>query len=130
MLFDADQEGVGGRTKKGTAAAPRGLRVDLAREEALLCLKGPKDVRLWTDGIPKPLLLRIHRDSTFKDLSYLARQVFDFSCLSWRTLLPSPLPVTVLYADLVAKKLLMLRDVTGWSPEHILGPIGRSRWFL
>lgn len=130
MLFDADQQGTGGRAKKGTAAAPRGLRVDLAREEALVCLKGPKEVRQWTDGIPRPLLLRIHRDSTFKDLSYLARQVFDFSCLSWRTLLPSPLPITVLYADLVAKKLLLLRDVTGWSPEHILGPVGRSRWFL
>lgn len=129
VLFDPDQEGVG-KDNKGEAAAPRGLRVTLAREEALICLKGPKELRQWTDGIPKPLLLKLHPDSTFKDLSTLARQVFDFSCLSWRSLLPSPLPITVLYADLVAEKLLQFRDVTGWAPEHILGPIGRSRWFL
>ena len=129
VLFDPDQEGVG-RDNKGEAAAPRGLRVTLAREEALICLKGPKELRQWTDGIPKPLLLKLHPDSTFSDLSTLARQVFDFSCLSWRSLLPSPLPITVLYADLVAEKLLQFRDVTGWAPEHILGPIGRSRWFL
>jgi len=129
LLFDPDQEGVG-RELKGEAAAPRGLRLTLAWDEALICLKGPKEVRKWTDGIPKPLLLKLHPDSTFKDISTLARQVFDFSCLSWRSLLPSPLPITVLYADLVAQKLLQFREVTGWSPEHILGPIGRSRWFL
>jgi hypothetical protein len=129
MLFDPDEKGVG-KEYKGEAAAPRGLRVTLAWDEALICLKGPKEVRKWTDGIPKPLLLKLHPASTFNDISTLARQVFDFSCLSWRSLLPSPLPITVLYADLVAQKLLQFRDVTGWSPEHILGPIGRSRWFL
>lgn len=129
MLFDASQQGVG-TAKKGIAAAPRGLRVDLDDNEALICLKGPHELRRWTDRIPKPILLRLHRASTFRDLSYIARQVYDFSCLSWRTLLPSPLPITVLYSDLVARNLLLLRDVTGWSPEHILGPVGRGRWFL
>lgn len=129
MLFDLEQTGVG-KTLKGAAAAPRGLRVTLAREEALLCLKGPNELRQQTDGIPKPILLKLHRDSTFRDLSYLAHQVFDFACLSWRTLLPSPLPISILYSDLVAEKLLQFRDVTGWSDAHILGPIGRSRWFL
>lgn len=129
MLFDASQQGLGSM-RKGVAAAPRGLRVDLDDNEALICLKGPNELRRWTDRIPKPILLRLHRDSTFRDLSYIARQVYDFSCLSWRTLLPSPLPITVLYSDLVARNLLLLRDVTGWSPEHILGPVGRGRWFL
>lgn len=130
MLFDPDQDGVGTRTRKGEAAPPRGLRVDLAHNEALVCLKGPKELRQTTDGIPKPFLLRLHKDSTFRDLSYLARQVYDFTCMSWRTLLPSPLPITILYSDLVARNLLLLRDVTGWSPENILGQVGRSLWFL
>jgi len=130
MLFDLNQDGVGDRTRKGEAAPPRGLRVDLGHHEALVCLKGPKELRQMTDGIPKPFLLRLHRDSTFKDLSYLARQVYDFSCLSWRTLLPSPLPITVIYSNLVARNLLLLRDVQGWSPENILGQVGRSPWFL
>src|SRR5690606_24318860 len=119
-----------GRTPKGVSAPMRGLRVDLGPDEALLCLKGPREVRQPTDGTPKPLHLRLHRDSTFKHLTYLCRQAFDFSCLSWRTFLPSPLPITVLYADLVAKNLMQLQDVSGWSPEHIRGPVGRTRWFL
>lgn len=130
MLFDPAEEGVGTRTRKGVATAPRGLRVDLANNEALICLKGARELRQWSDGIPKPVLLRLHRDSTFRDLSYLARQVFDFTCLSWRTLAPSSLPISVVYSDLVARNLLQLRDVTIWSPETILGPVGRSRWFL
>lgn len=130
MLFDPSEEGVGSGQRRGVSTAPRGLRVDLARSEALLCVKGPREVRQWTDGIPKPILLRLHRDSTFRDLSYLARQVYDFTCLSWRTLLPSPLPISVLYSDLVARNLLQLRDVSIWTPETILGPVGRSRWFL
>ena len=130
MLFDPSEEGSGGQRPKGVAAAPRGLRVDISESETLLCLKGSREVKQWTDGIPKPMLLRLHRDSTFHDLGYLARQVFDFSCLSWRTLFPSPLPISVLYAGLVAKMLLQLRDVPEWRPETILGPIGRGRWFL
>lgn len=130
MLFDDGQEGIGSRVPKGVAAAPRGLRVDLGQNEVLLCLKGPRELRQWSDGIPRPVLLNLHSDSTFKDLSYLSRQVFDFTCLSWRTLSSSSLPITVHYADLVAKLLLRLRDVSLWTPETILGPVGRGRWFL
>lgn len=130
MVFDPTEAGIGYGQRKGVAAAPRGLRVDLSQNEVLICLKGPREVRQWSDGIPKPMLLRLHRDSTFRDLSYLSRQVFDFTCLSWRTLFPSPLPISVLYSDLVARNLLQLRDVSIWSPEAILGPVGRGRWFL
>lgn len=130
MLFDPTEAGSGGVRRKGIAAAPRGLRVDLGARESLLCLKGPREIKQWTDGIPRPMLLRLHRASTFRDLTYLSRQVFDFTCLSWRTLLPSPLPITVLYAGLVARMLVQLRDVSCWAPEAILGPVGRGRWFL
>jgi hypothetical protein len=132
MLFDPTEEGenVGSSRRKGVASAPRGLRVDLSRDEVLLCMKGPKELRQWSDGLPKPLLLRLHHESTFKDLSYLARQVFDFTFLSWRTLLPTSLPISIKYSDLVACKLLELRDVSIWIPETILGPVGRTRWFL
>ncbi|WP_437628225.1 argonaute/piwi family protein [Sorangium sp. So ce1151] len=130
MLFDPSEPGIGERRPKGVATAPRGLRVDLDDNEALVCLKGASDLRRWSDGSPKPMLLRLHPASTFKDLSYLARQVFDFTFLSWRTMFGSSHPMTVLYADLVAEQLLRLRDVSIWSPETILGPVGRSRWFL
>jgi hypothetical protein len=131
LLFDENQQGIETRGKrKGEYAPERGLRVRLSDDEALVCITGPRELKQWTDGLPRPVLLRLHRESTFRDLDYLARQVFDFSCLSWRTLLPSPAPITVLYSDLVAKNLRLLADVSGWAPEHVLGPIGRTRWFL
>ncbi|MEO7919242.1 MAG: hypothetical protein ABIT01_07250, partial [Thermoanaerobaculia bacterium] len=52
MLFDPEEGGAqaGRSRRKGAAAAPRGLRVDLGRNEALLCLKGPRELRQATDG--------------------------------------------------------------------------------
>lgn len=130
-VFDERQQGVETRGKRKGAFAPeRGLRVRLAEDQTLVCLKGPRELKQWTDGLPRPVLLSLHPESTFRDLDYLARQVFDFSCLSWRRLLPSPTPITVLYSDLVAKNLQLLAGVSGWSSEHVLGPIGRTRWFL
>jgi len=70
------------------------------------------------------------RNSTFKDLTYIARQAFCFSCHSWRTFSPAPLPVTILYSELIAKLLRELGDVTDWDPDAMLGRIGRMRWFL
>jgi hypothetical protein len=50
-------------------------------------------------------LLKLHRDSTFTDMDYLARQVFHFSDHSWRTFLPASMPVTVSYSQLIARML-------------------------
>lgn len=130
MLFDPTQAGVGQERRKGVTAPPRGLRVDLGKNEALVCLRGAAEMRRPSDGVPKPILLRLHRDSTFKDLSYLARQIFDFTFLSWRNLYSSSRPITVHYADLVASLLVRLREVSFWNPIAILGPVGRERWFL
>lgn len=133
MLFDPTQEGVGRERRerrKGVTAPPRGLRVDLGKNEALVCLRGAAELRKASDGVPKPMLLRLHPDSTFKDLSYLARQIYDFTFLSWRNLYSSSRPITVHYADLVASLLVRLREVSFWNPITILGPVGRERWFL
>lgn len=131
LLFDENQEGVKSyEQKKGVFVPERGLMVKLSSNEVLLQLTGSNELKQWTDNHPSPLLIKLHDNSTFKDMDYLVRQVFDFSCLSWRTLLPSPAPITILYSDLIAKNLLMLKDISGWSIEDMLGPIGRTRWFL
>lgn len=61
---------------------------------------------------------------------YLTRQAFDFSCHSWRMFTPAPLPITILYSELIARLLAGLRDVPNWDPDTMLGSIGRTRWFL
>ena len=44
-------------------------------------------------GLPQPLLIELHPESDFTDLTYLVRQVFHFSYLSWRSFFPAIEPV-------------------------------------
>lgn len=129
LLFDEGQNGVGER-RKGKFAASRGVRVLLSDREALVALKGPWELKQGSDGLPRPFLVRLREGSTYTDIGYLAQQVFDFSCLSWRSMTAVGEPVTVLYSKLVAENLQDLKSVRGWVPEHALGAIGRTRWFL
>jgi hypothetical protein len=132
QLFDENEQGqpAGHGSMKGIAAPPRGLMVHLSRRDALLCLKGASELKQAGDGHPAPLLLRLHRDSSFRDLTYLGRQAYAFACHSWRSFLPAPMPITILYSQLVAEGLRDLSTVSGWSDDAIVGRIGRTRWFL
>ena len=53
----------------------------------LISVTGPRDMKLRLQGLPKPLLLKLHRESTFTDMEYLAGQAFRFTC---HVLAPSP----------------------------------------
>lgn len=131
-LFDLEQEGtlVGANLYKGKYAPPRGGFLKLSAREALLCLKGSRELKQATDGHPSPLQLRLHRNSSFRDLTYLAQQIFSFSCHSWQSFLPAPTPITILYSQLIARNLGLLRHVPEWSESMLAGKIGRTRWFL
>jgi hypothetical protein len=132
LLFDRGQKGVGraGQPAKGTSAPQRGLYFQLSPRELLMTLTGPNDVKRPEDGLPFPVLLRLHRESTFDDVVYLAQQLYVFANLSWRSFFPSSMPVTILYSQLIAGLLGQLHRVTRWNPDIVLGRIGRTRWFL
>lgn len=133
QIFDTAQNGawIGGTKQlKGVYAAERGSYIQLSRSEALLTLTGPADVKRASDGLPRPLLLRLHRESTFTDIPYLTNQVARFALHSWRSFFPSPLPVTILYSDLIARLLGLLSQLPKWNPDVLLGQIRESRWFL
>jgi hypothetical protein len=128
LLFDTASEGKNGR---GKAAAIRGLFSELGQHDALLTLVGPSELKRPTDGLPKPVLLTLHRDSTFTDLVYLTKQVYWFSSHSWRSFLPASMPVTILYSELIAGLLGRLEQLGNrWSSTVMLGKIGTTRWFL
>ena len=63
-------------------------------------------------------------------MTYLTRQVFAFASHSWRTFLPSSVPVTIQYSNLIANSLGHLSLMDRWNPEVMLGRIGKTRWFL
>jgi len=129
VLFDQRQHGVGSRGK-GEYAPSRGVRVVLSDHEAIAMLNGANEVKQHSDGMPRPILMRLDPASTYRDIGYLAQQVFDFSCLSWRSMTAVGEPVTMRYSKLIAENLTELSDVRGWVPELALGAIGRTRWFL
>src|SRR6185312_7752854 len=108
-----------------------GQCLQLSARSALLQLIGSEQVKTDLQGLPQPLLLDLHPESDFTDLTYLARQVFHFSYLSWRSFFPSVEPVTILYSRLIANALGNLKLLPGWSSEPLtLGQLRNSMWFL
>lgn len=134
LLFDETQLGVGGygnNAPKGVFAPERGKYLRLSDREILLTLTGPNDVKRPEDGLPRQVLMRLHRESTFKDTTYLARQATVFACHSWRSFFPASMPVTILYSELIAGLLGELATIPDWNPDNVMtGRIGRTRWFL
>jgi hypothetical protein len=133
IAFDTTQDGVRdpdtGRTKAQYAPV-RGRCLQLGSREMLLFLTGPHQVKRPEDGTPRPLLLELHRDSSFTDLQYLTEQVYAFACHSWRTFLPTSLPVTIQYPNLIADSLGKLSRLAQWNPDVMLDRIGKTLWFL
>lgn len=133
VLFDRNQVGAEDRETgllKGEYAPTRGIYFPLTDSESLITLVGHRQLKQPSDGMPRPVLLRLHPASTFTDMDYLARQAYTFSCHSWKSFEHAPMPVTILYSDLVAEFLGKLSRVTKWNPDAMLGKIGTTRWFL
>jgi hypothetical protein len=132
LIFDNTQVGLGyGELKKGVLGPSRGMHIKLGDYESLVVFSGASELKQASDGTPRPCLLKLHRHSTFKDMTYLARQAFEFSGHSWRMLAPEPFPITIRYSDLIAERLTGLGDVPNWDVEAVqFGQIGRTLWFL
>jgi hypothetical protein len=133
LLFDENQNGVYDyetKRTKGVYAPDRGQMLKLSKSEVLIVLTGPRDVKRPEDGLPSPVLIRLHQESTFTDTTYLARQVYAFANHSWKSFFPGSLPVTVQYSEMIAGLLGKLGRLPNWNADVLWGRIGRSRWFL
>ena len=130
LLFDTSKDNGIGYYQKGKFAPDRGQFTQITRRIMLVSLTGGADLKQATDGLPTPVQLILHRDSTFTDLTYLSKQVVNFAAHSWRSFQPAPMPVTVFYSQLVAQMLGQLSSVAHWNPDAILNRIGTTRWFL
>jgi hypothetical protein len=118
-------------TGRGAYGPERGQAIELNEHEWLLALTGRDQIKAAFQGIPDPVLLRLHEKSTFRDMRTLTRQVSDFACHSWRTYDRVRLPITLLYADEIAKQLAGLERTPGWDPDAaVVGPVMRRPWFL
>jgi hypothetical protein len=136
-LFDGNAPGVqyrsprGFRGLKGKHIPDRGTAVQLERRRALLQLTGARELKTDEQGAPQPLLIDVHPDSDFDDMTYLVRQIFHFTFMSWRTFMPAGEPVTSMYPQRIANMLARLRKIDGWNSNVLLTePLRSSKWFL
>ncbi len=120
----------GSQVRKAIYVPERGTIIQLGRYTRLLCANGPSLVKRPNSPLPAPLLVHLHKESTFKDQTYLSEQALKFTALSWRSTLPASRPVTVYYSELIASLLARLRAVPDWSPAMLNIKLRTSRWFL
>jgi hypothetical protein len=132
LIFDLGQEGLPAHnTKKGIVGPSRGLHLKLGDKQSLVVFSGASELKKASDGLPAPSLLSLHPNSTFKDMTYLARQAFDFTGHSWRIMFPERFPITIKYSDLIAQRLTGLNEIPHWDNDAIqFRDIGRTLWFL
>ncbi|MEI9921118.1 MAG: Piwi domain-containing protein [Bacteroidota bacterium] len=129
LIFDTQQQGVG-HSRKGIFAPDRGKYLQLSEHVSLVSLTGSQELKQFNDGLPSPVQLILHRDSTFKDITYLSKQVLKFGAHSWRSFQPASMPVTVYYSQLMAQMLSQLGNVSSWNSDALYNRIGTTRWFL
>lgn len=139
QIYDTDQNGVEhkfdknpayrGKTK-GQLAPERGYVIQTSPRSVLLTLTGPNQLLTPFQGIPKPLQIYLHRDSTFTDINYIAKQIFHFTFLNWKGFNPTRIPVTISYSNLIASLLGRLKGISNWNPDIIRTQLRYSRWFL
>lgn len=119
-----------GKKRVGVHVPARGMAIDIGGDRQLLCVTGSTLVKREGEPIPNPLLIELHPLSTYRDLNSLVRQVYHFTGLSWRSMLPVTEPVTIFYSHLVADHLVRLENVAHWSDGLLDTRLRRSRWFL
>jgi hypothetical protein len=133
VLFDSDNAGAksySAGVMKGEFAPTRGTYLTLNKSNTILSLTGAREVKKPTDGLPYPVLLHLHRSSTFTDMKYLTEQVYTFAGHSWRSFDMARMPVTIAYSQLIARLLGRLGALPHFSVDSIHGRLNRLRWFL
>ena len=131
-MLDKSQQGVNVKEgeRKGIYAPERGTILQLGRYTRLLSTNGSKLIKRSSTPLPTPLLINLHPQSTYRDLTYLSEQVLKFTSLSWKSLLPASDPVTIYYSQLIAGLLARLKNVREWSPATLNIQLRASKWFL
>lgn len=71
----------------------------------------------------------ISEDMEFSDLYYVSKQIFWFSFLSYKSMMPSKKPVTLTYPTLMARITEQLKEIDGWDYDY-LEKMGDKLWFI
>lgn len=76
-----------------------------------------------------PVRFTLHKESKFKDLYSLSKQIYWFSHLSYRSFKPARKPVTTLYPWLITSLLEKMKDVPDWD-KSVVRKMESKLWFI
>ncbi|MDJ0661538.1 MAG: Piwi domain-containing protein [Crocosphaera sp.] len=127
IVLDTSQQGYKG---KGIYAPERGKIIQIGKYTRLLSTNSPRLIKKKTSPLPRPILIRLHPQSNYRDLTYLSEQVLKFTALSWRSTFPVAKPVSIYYSELIANLLGRLKNIPGWSSTILNIKLRASKWFL
>lgn len=117
------------RDQKAPFVPDRGTIARLSYPQILISPLGNHSIRSG-EAMRRPLKLKLHGNSTFRDLGYLAKQVYKFTGISWKTVRPVKMPVTIGYSQLIARQLERLSRLPDFSPAMLNTALSASKWFL
>lgn len=107
----------------------RGVNFLIDDYNCLLQIRGKNELKTTRQKFSNPVLLKIHKESTFTDIHYIAQQILNFSYMSWRSFNPTHQPVTIFYSELIAKLNSKLKEI-GFSSSIIDHHFREKKWFL
>lgn len=126
MLRSARQVGRNWRVEN----VDRGTNMILDDHSCLLQLKGSENRPNKSHRPPRPVVVRIHEASTYRDLHFICQQIHDFSYMSWRSFFPNEMPVTVFYSELIAQLTARFAKIKSWNPTVLDQHLRHRKWFL
>ncbi|MEQ8526057.1 Piwi domain-containing protein [Gracilimonas sp.] len=131
LLFDKKSPGSRGRSKVNKDFVPlRGTNLIINDNECLLTTMGAHEIKFKGHAPSRPVLIKLHEESTFKDMHHITQQVYKFSHHSWRSLNPNHTPVTLFYAKMISKLLGQFKGIPDFSSAALLTAMKRKKWFL
>lgn len=130
LLYRSTSSSGGRNPKWNVVLCDRGDNVVIDASSCLLQLRGGGDRPNRKHRHPNAVLVRIHEESTYRDLHFIAQQIHDFSYLSWRSFFPIDLPVTIDYANKMARLSAKLSKVPNWNPTCLSRHFRKKKWFL
>lgn len=105
---------------KGNGTVSKGYFTKISSDQGLISLGNKSGA---------PILLKINKNSNFRDLYYIATQVVHFMYLSHSNFMTPPKPVTMLYPGKMAKLANDLTLIDHWDPS-VLNQITDKLWFI
>lgn len=105
---------------EGRLSPERGTYIQISTLQALLHLG---------DNSRIPILIRLDKRSSFKDLFELSKQVLFFSHLCYRNYKPATEPVTIKYPALMLRMTNQLDQIPDWD-KSLLNNLKDQLWFI